>query len=682
MAELTPTAHVDFESFSEVKLKATGSCRYAEHPSTEILCMAYAIDDESPSVWTPGVPAPRRLFDHIAVGGLVHAWNAEFEIPIWSEVCADRMCWPSVPADQWRDTAAVALSLALPAALDDCGAALGLEIQKDQRGKHLVNKLCKPRRPSKHNPATRWTPESVPQDFADLYSYCARDVEAERAIYRALPRKELPRRELETWRLTVEMNLRGWRIDADSVRRMLEVLEEYRRRAHAELEELTDGEVRTENQIDKSLDWLCRHGVDLPDYQAATIAVVLREDAVVTRPRDAAHPLGWTAPHVTCLPPKCRRVLEIRQDLSKTSTRKLDAMMARLCDDGTVKNNVMYHGAGTGRDVGRGMQIHNFPKKTVSSTEEGIELAIRTLHLERPLEAIEIMYGKTPHFASAMLRPMLVSASGRDLVSADFSSIDNRVSVWYADCAYGIDIFKRGIDEYKQFATRFYGVKYEAVTGAQRDHSKQGVLGCCYGLGWYGLQMQAARFGQHIDDEGAKELVNVYRELYSEVVDMWHALTRCAMHTVNTGERTSTNKVTFTRDADFLFMKLASGRKLAYYDPKVEDVPMPWGGTKPGVTHMGMDSQVHVWCRMSISPGRYFACAVQGTARDLMMHGAKATTCAGYDAVGRVHDEIISEVDEGVGSVEEYCDLMTDVPQWMDGILIVAKGWRSKRYRK
>ncbi len=655
-----PPVHLDFETFSELDLKVVGTCKLAEHPSTEVLCAAYAIGDEEPDLWTPDDPPPRRLFRQIARGSLVHAWNAEMEIPVWRDVCAARMGWPEVPDRQWRDTEAVALSLALPAALENCGAILGLEIQKDRRGHHVMRKLCKPRKPSKNNPATRWTPESVPQDYADLYSYCRQDVRAERAIYHALPLQELPPRELATWRLTVEMNLRGWTVDYRSVGLMLSLLRKHRARALKEIETLTDGEIQTDGQQAKILAWLSERGVDLPNYQKLTI-----EEALEGR-----------------LPRRARRLLELRRELGKSSVKKYAAMRARLCADGTVKNNLLYHGAGTGRDAGRGMQIQNFPRASISKTDAGVEVALRALRTENPLGAVEILYGMVPHFASMLLRPMLVAEEGAELFAADFGQVENRIAVWYADCAYGIKIFEDGLDEYVMFARDFYEVPYEEVTAPQRQHSKHAVLGCCFGLGWKGLMAQAKRFSAPTTRDVAEKMVDHYREVYAEVVAMWYGLERAAKRAVKEpGAPQKYHGVHFQVRDDFLFMKLASGRELAYYDPKVEFKPTPWGRRKWTVTHTGRIVGTK-WGRVKISPGRFFENLVQATARDAMMHGAKATTRAGYDLVGRVHDELISEADEGAGSVEEYCRLMIDVPRWLDGIPIKATGWTGRRYKK
>ena len=251
-------AHIDFEVFSPLNVKTHGAARHAEPSEADVLCMASLIREEDPSIWLPGDPPPEDLRQWVENGGLVTAWNAEYEMEIWNTICVKRMGWFKIPFKQWRDTAAIALSLAFPASLEKTGEALGLDILKDKRGKHLLNKLCQPRRPSKHNSATRWTPESAPEDFHDLYEYCKQDVRAERAIHQALPIDDLPPKELAIWRMTVKMNRRGWLVDLQTAERVLKLLADHKERALAETAALTDYEITSPNQIAKCLEWLRR----------------------------------------------------------------------------------------------------------------------------------------------------------------------------------------------------------------------------------------------------------------------------------------------------------------------------------------------------------------------------------------------------------------------------------------
>lgn len=671
--------HVDFETFSEAKIgrspKAVGSHRYAEDPSTEVLCLAYAFDDDDPKLWTPAMPEPEDLFDAIEDGALVHAWNAEFEISVWREVCVRRMGWVRVPFRSWRDTAADAMAHALPWKLDGTLKALGLPL-KDPRGDRLVQKLCQPRRPSKLNPATRWTPETAPADFHGLYEYCMTDVDVERSVASRLPGPLSPS-ELWIWRETVRMNLRGWAVDLDSVERMRAVLQEHREGLLEELSEITDGEVTSDKQRDRALDWLAERGVDLPDYTADTIKEAVRRDDL---PKDA------------------RRFLEIRQSLGKTSVKKYDAISLKASSDGTIKNNIAYHGATTGRDAGRGVQVQNFVRKNVTKEEDdqekisaAIETGIGALRCDDPLDAIEIMYGEPTDFASVMCRPMLVARPGHVLYAADLSQIENRVAVWLAECSFGIEVYRKGLDEYRTFASRFYDVEYDEVTGDQRQHCKHAVLGCVFGMGWMGYVAQAERFGQTCEESEARETVDAYRDTYSEVVKLWHGLNKAAKKCVRSGAPTRYKKIRFEIDDefDFLFMVVPSGRRIAYPKPRIQLVRTPWGEKRPAVTHMGMSKATFKWERLHVTPGRWCENAVQATARDVMMEGARKAVRAGYHQVGRVHDELVTERPKGEGDLEEFESFLSN-PTWLPGpdddpefgIPVEAKGWVGERYRK
>lgn len=676
-------AHVDFETFSELSIKAgkknsVGAVKYSRHPSTEILCMAWAIGDEDPELWLPGDPPPTRLMKHVREGGLVCAWNAEFEIPVWENIAAERLGWLPVPLKQWRDTAALALTFSLPAALEDAGGALGVDVVKDPRGKHLINKLCKPRNPSKNDPSTRWTYDKVPQDYEDFYEYCRQDVRSERAIHEALPRDDLTPSELETWMMTVVMNLRGWFVDLDTTRRVIELMDKYKVKALAELRALTGYRVHTAGQRDKLLAWLSDQGVHMPDMKAETVEeTLLRKD--LTR--------------------RARRALEIRQVLSGAAVNKFGTQV-RLADaDSVVRNLLMYHGAGTGRDAGRGIQIQNYLRASVSKTEAGVNTAIAVVHSEDPIPTIEQLYGPVPKFAALLTRSMLTSRPDHDLYSGDYSSIENRLSAWYAGAEHALGVFRKGLDEYGIFAAKYYSCDYDELIAAykagdadadkKRTHGKRAVLSLMFGSGWKKFQATCEQYGDPCTDEVAQDTVDFYRrELYPEVPDMWYDLedaAKAAIQHPGTVTRVKRKYATakFHVAKDFLFMTLASGRRIAYHKPKIQMKRTPWGQMRETITHMGREGKTGRWVRQKLIPGTIFNNLVQGTARDYMMAGCKRAVRAGYPLIGRVHDELINERERGAGgSVEEYTELICPDLDWLQGVPMLAECWTGTRYKK
>ncbi len=655
--------HVDFETFSFLDVRAVGPAKYAEHPSTEVLCLGYAIDDEHPRVWTPDSAPPSRLFAAIRDGAHVHCWNAGFEMRIWKTVCVDRMGWDPVPFTAWRDTSAIAASFSLPMKLETCAAALKVDVQKDKRGAYLISKLCKPRRATKNDATTRWTPATAPDDFRDLYSYCATDVEVERRILHALPKQSLSKTELRTWRETLKMNDRGFPIDLQAVRLMNAMLNENEESCLEELRNITSGFVQTAGQRDKFLSWLRGEGVHLSNLQAKVVDEALGSDRQISR--------------------NAKRALELRKELSKTSTKKYASIVSRICADGTVKDNLVYHGAGTGRYAGRGLQIQNLPRDSVSHDEAAIERAIRTLRARDPVTLISTVYGSPSKFASRLVRSMIKAPEGQTLYGADLSGIENRVTVWYAEDPYGIQIFKQGLDQYTTFAVDFYGVDYDAVTEAQRSHAKQIILGCCFGMAARTFVKTCEQHGQVITLEDAQRSVHGYRSKYAGVVSLWSGLNTAALRAVASPETwTRYKKLTFFCADQFLFMKLASKRLIAYHRPKIQMVKTPWGEERPTITHMGMNQKTHKWARTPISPGRFTENAVQGTARDVMVHGQNLISKAGYALIGSVHDETISLADEDFGSVDEYKQLTCSPPRWWSDVPLEAQAWKGKRYRK
>lgn len=607
---------------------------------------------------------------HIAKGGHVHAWNAEFEIPWWQTQMVDKLDWEPIPFLQWRDTAAVALALGFPAALEKSAPALGIEDRKDKRGKHLINKLCKPRKPSKNNPATRWTPETATVDFLDFYDYNIQDVVTERAMYWALPSQRSLHGELQVWRQTVAMNSRGLPMDIPSVERLINILEVNKINANLEVFRITKGKIQTVGQREKIIDWCKKKGTKIPNLQKKTVEDLL----LSTRMKGSAR---------VKMNPRVKKLLKLRQELSKSSTAKFTSVMNRVCQDGTVKDNLLYHGASTGRYAGRGFQAQNLPRASVSNSQAGVLRAIEVLDVDKPAGAIELMYGSVPHFASAMIRSMIRAPKGKVFYGADFLSVENKVTVWYADDEYGISIFNDGLDQYRMWCQDHFDIEYDDVTKAQRAMGKQVILGCCFGMGWKTLIKTCAKYGIIVSPKQAKRSVKKYRAMYPEVMEFHKDLAEAAMNAIgNPGRSFSCSYLKCRVEGEFLYIKLGSGRMLAYHKPEVRREKAPWGQYIPTVTHMGTNTYTKKWMRLSASPGRLTENVVQATARDIMVDRSFAIEEAGYPLILSVHDELIAQTPEDFGSTREFVSIMDDQPDWISGIPITTEGWKGQRYRK
>ncbi|MEI6084014.1 MAG: hypothetical protein WCS70_06900 [Verrucomicrobiota bacterium] len=355
---------IDFETRSRHDLKKSSVWKYAEDPTTEILCLAIKEDDEPAQLWTPkaswrslcvceDIPL---IEDHmvqrkIIRADIIEAHNAEFETALWHHVLHRRQNWLALPQEKLRCSAAKAAVCSLPRALGDACRAIGLNVQKDAKGHALMLKMCKPRKPTKNNP-TEWIEDD--NSLAALFRYCLQDVDAEHALSNALP--NLSRAEQEIWQLDQLVNRRGIYVDLPNVKRMIQLTTEHVDQLTTEFQELTGGHVMAATQNLALKNFLAERGVDLDTLQKSDVTMILRNED---------------------LDPLARRLLEIRQSVGKTSVAKYSSLEGRTSVDGRMRSNVMYHGASTGRWAGKGFQPQNLPRESVSTHEALFQLMER-----------------------------------------------------------------------------------------------------------------------------------------------------------------------------------------------------------------------------------------------------------------------------------------------------------------
>lgn len=695
--------HCDFESRSPLDIKKAGGYAYAEHPDTEVLCLAIKIDDGETVVWVP--EQFREIYEtEISDKGLrlvaeqastISAHNAGgFERPMWTEHMVRRRGFPEIPIDSWDDTAARAAMCALPRSLDGATKALGLSAEKDQEGYKLMLKMCKPKALAKKERIALgakiyWTEEAVavagkqilaalkvdprapgkpwpvdyhafykyhftPEDFERLCAYCIQDVEAEYALAQELP--PLPKMERRIWELDQRINDRGILADLVSVEHAEAIIEEHSSKLQEELQELTGGAVGTAKQVAKMTAWMGENGCEMDGLTKQDVKDALSGE----------------------IDPSVRRVLEIRQSLSMSSTAKLAAIRAFACRDGRLRGMLLYYGAGTGRFSGRGPQPQNFPK---GNSDLRPEMILEDWMPRRDLEWLEILWGDPMDIVSSCLRGLFIAAPGKDLVAADYSAIEARGLAYLAGEETVLDSFRNKLDLYKVAASGIYKKPYEQITKTERSVGKTCVLACGYG-GSKGamLAFGADRLG--MSDEEIDSAVAAWRESNPNIVRFWYALTEACTKTVKEGVETKYRQIGFRLRGKFLQMILPSGRPLWYYAPRIQQVMMPWGKEKEMVTAMTVDSMTKQWVRRPLGHPILSENATQAMCRDLLALGLLRCEAAGYHVALHVHDEIVAEVPEGWGSVEEMEAIMSEVPRWAEGMPISAEGYRAKRYRK
>ena len=656
-------AVIDAETRSRLDVTEVGASRYCRHPSTIVLCLGYKLPGCERKLWTPDDPVPQDLFDAIAAGVLIYAHNTMFEWCLWNFILEARMGWPAIPKSQWRDSMAQANAVGLPSSLEEGLPAAGGIHEKNMEGRRIMLKLTKPRKHSKHDKRD-WFDD--PEDFAKLYEYCLDDVEGEDEL---IDRTwALNPQELEIWQFDQTVNMRGTHCDRTAVLAALDLIEIIMEENEAELELITGGEIQTAGQRDKILAFIADLGFAMPDMTADTVERAIprlkKIDTLASR---------------TVL-----RILEIRQENGKSSTKKFIAMLNRMDDDNRIRGYLQYCGAyRTGRWAGRGIQPQNFPRgEFAKRAPEIVELI-----LARDIEGLRREFGNPMSAISTAVRGMMVAAPGCEFICADFNAIEARGVFWLADDAVGLDVFNSGRDPYKDMASAIFSVPYEKINDDQRFVGKQAILGLGYRMGWKKFMAQCESYGQPITEELAKQVVNTYRARYWRVVEFWDECEKAAVAAINNPDMRYRVKlhhgyVEYFMHGTYLMCKLPSGRCIGYPEAELREVMTPWGQPKMAVTYMGHNSYTNQWERLSTHGGTLVENICQAVCRDMLAMAMLRLEKAFYPIVLHIHDECVSEVIEGTADLETYCRIMEIIESWARGFPVKAEGWIGYRYKK
>jgi DNA polymerase len=631
---------VDFETRSAVDLRKTGVYKYASDPSTDIWCMAYKAPwSDNVQVWLPGDEMDVSLEDWIVEGGLLSAWNANFERTIWNEIMVGRYQWPRTSIKQWRCTMAQASAMGLPRALGQAASVLGVEEQKDKAGAALMLRMARPRKVNADGSYTWW---NTKDKIDTLVAYCIQDVKTELSVAATL--NDMPDSERRLYQLDQRINDRGVKVDLDLIERVSKLANSASENIDAEIKRLTNGQVKAATNAMDLTAWLRSYGLQVKSVDKQTVTRMLGMEKL--------HPI-------------IKQVLRLRQDGAKSSTAKYDAMVNAANADNRMRGLLMYHGAATGRWSGRLVQPQNFPRPQKKNDE--LETIIAKLKADEEVSE----YGAGTVLASDLLRSMLIAEDGHRLMFADYSAIEARVLAWIAGQTDLVETFRKGGDVYKEMASAIYNVNVESVTDGQRQVGKMAILGCGYGMGGKRFAEQCATMGINVDEDEAKRIVSVYREKNDRIAQYWRNSENEFVEMVKGAGRVGT-----------VPLPLPSGRSLSYHNPRIIQRETPWGAMRDTAQVDTLNSVTRQWVSQIIWGGLLTENVVQATARDLMATAMMALEVKGYHVILSVHDEIISEVRDDFGSLEEMIEIMTRVPAWADGCPINAEGKEGKRYRK
>jgi len=663
---------IDFETRSEIDLRKTNPYVYSCHDSTTALCCAFkilAITNEGhlfeypTRLWIEDdIFCPDDLEQAIERGFLVWAHNVFFERCILENVMVPKFGWPKIDPRNYRCSAAQCAAYSMPRSLFGVCQALRLTNQKDDTGHRVMMQLCKPRKPTKNNPDRWFTKERYPEKFDQLYSYCVNDVNAEYEVIQTLP--YLNATEFKIWQLDQEINQRGIQCDIETVETIISLFGEMQEKANRQIKKLTKGKVKTTNQV-AAITKFC--GLDSLSAQSVETALAGK------------------------LPKRIRRILELRQLMSKASVRKYQAMSNLASDDGRIRSHLIYHGARTGRWTGSGIQPQNMPRGNIKSTSDR-DWCIKQIR-KRDIEALELVFNSATDVFSSLVRSMLMAGKGKTLIAGDFASIEARILFWLARDKTALDIF-RAVDKdpennpdiYMVQAGSIYGIDpMKAYKGSEERYlGKKSILGLGYGMGWRKFQSTVFdESGIELDNLFAKRVVDKYRKRWKSVPRLWKQFESAAIKAVM--DRVSVrvnNYVKYECKGPFLYCILPSGRKLAYYKPHIIEDLDPWDNETYKLAYYGTNSQSYKWERIHTYGGKLAENAVQAIARDLMAYAMLRLERSNYRIVLTVHDEIVCEVPRTIGSDEIFRDIMSIVPKWAKGCPIECESWIGKRYRK
>lgn len=654
---------IDLETFSSIPITKAGAYKYVQSPDFEILLMAYSVDGSEPEIidLARGEIIPQWLYDAIRSPNYIkHAYNAGFE---W--YCLSKFYGTLLPVNQWRDTMLHGLYCGFTAGLDVTGKALGLapDKQKLNIGKSLIRYFCVPCKPTNANgQRQRNLPKHDPAKWELFKTYCKGDVVAEMEIDRRLSAFPVPDEIEKQWQTDMIINARGVAVDMDLVQGALQIGNSTREKLMREAIKITG--LENPNSIAQLSRWLeTETNETVPDLRKETVAALL-EGQLVTGDAE--------------------RMLEIRQELGKTSTKKYDAIEASICADGRVRGLLQFYGANrTGRWAGRLIQVQNLPRTYI----EQLDVA-RTAVKKQQTDTLRFCFGSVNDTLSQLIRTSFVAAPGNKLVDADFSSIEARIISWLAQESWRLEVFKTHGKIYEASASQMFGVPIDKIKKGNPEYAlRQRGKVAELALGYQGssgalIAMGALKMG--IPEEDLPDIVSRWRDANQRIVELWYKVESAAVSTIQTGRQEGVSNLIFSRefdlanDLDFMTITLPSGRKLYYAHPALG--VNQWD--RPSINYLGVNQTTKQWTRLETYGGKIVENIVQAIARDCLAVAIEHLEAAGFPVVFHVHDEVVIDCPESQANLNEVVELMTKPIPWALGLPLNADGWVGDFFKK
>ncbi len=653
--EKIKTLSIDLETFSDIDLAKCGVYRYVESPAFEILLFGVSVNGGDVAVYdlAQGEEIPADILSALTDNSVIKwAFNATFE-----RMCLSKHLGLSLgeylDPTSWRCSMIWSAYMGLPLSLEGVGAVLGLPEQKLKEGKELIKYFCVPCAPTKANGGRmRNLPRHASEKWAQFKAYNKRDVEVEMAIQDKLRKFPAPDFVWEEYCLDQQINDRGIALDMAVVENAIRFDERSKALLSEKMQELTS--LENPNSVQQMKQWLSENGLEVDSLGKKEVASMLKT-----------------------VPPQLAEVLELRQQLAKSSVKKYQAMKNAVCSDGRAHGMFQFYGANrSGRWAGRLIQLQNLPQNHIPDLEQARELVKSGNY-----EAMEMLYDDIPDTLSQLIRTAFVPKSGMKFVVSDFSAIEARVLSWFAGEQWRFDVFKNGGDIYCASASQMFRVPVEkhGVNGHLRQKGKIAELALGYG-GSVGALKAMGALEMGLSEDELQPLVDMWRSSNPNIVRFWWEVDRCVKDTIRQRCRSDTHGISFNYQSGMLFITLPSGRRLSYVKPRIGE--NKFGGES--VTYEGVGA-TKKWERIESYGPKFVENIVQAVSRDILCYAMR--TLRNYRICGHVHDELIIECPSDT-NVSEICEMMGRTPPWAEaaskaeGLPLRADGYECSFYKK
>ena len=657
------TLSIDLETFSNVDLKKCGVYKYAESPNFEILLFGVSVDGGEVIVYdlASGDTVPGEIIKALSDDGVTKwAYNASFEricLSVWlRRNYPQHFCSYSIDEDtvrnyldpsSWKCSLVWGAYMGLPLSLEGIGAVLKLDSQKMSEGKSLIRYFCVPCKPTKANGGrTRNLPHHDPVKWSTFVAYNKRDVETEMAIQQKLSKFPVPDFLWDEYHLDQQVNDRGIQLDMAVVEQAIAIDERSREELSAKMQRLTS--LENPNSVQQMKDWLTKHGLEVDSLDKKAVKELLKTT-----------------------PPELAEVLELRQQLAKSSVKKYQAMQNAVCADGRARGMFQFYGANrSGRWAGRLIQLQNLPQNHMAHLEDA-----RRLVRSGDYVMLSMMYDSVPEVLSELIRTAFVPKEGYKFIVSDFAAIEARVLSFLANETWRLKVFADNGDIYCASASAMFHVPVEkhGQNAHLRQKGKIAELALGYG-GSVGALKSMGALEMGLAEEELQPLVNAWRTSNPNIVQFWWDVDNAVKTPVRQRLDTETHGIRFRYRSGMLFIVLPSGRQLCYVKPKMGI--NQFGGDS--VTYEGVGS-TKKWERIESYGPKFVENIVQAVSRDILMYAMR--TLSHCFICGHVHDELIIECSMGV-SLDAVCEQMGRTPPWISGLNLRADGYETMFYKK